>query len=360
MKGKIFILTAVAASIYHPLGVVSAEEVRIGGILVDSTMTISGMARANGIPEAKLLKGLSLEPASASLKLPQTGRTAEQASSVIRKIKVVQATEKAKDWRLILSKFALWIAVLTAATTMLVKKLVTGRIRLVWMIGTALLFGFILGSDPNPMGTVKDAIVLYGREGVLFPPRMAALAVFLVLVLVSNKSICGWGCHFGALQDAVSFSPVEKFKLPFWLTNGIRIAVLAGIVLGVFAWGLDWVGLIDPFKVFNLELADIGLGGVIFISLMLILSLFFYRPWCQLFCPFGLAGWLVEQLSLLSPRINRQKCIKCLNCVRVCPTRAMEGIYNDRKIHADCFACGQCLSNCPVKAIKWDRSNKKQ
>ncbi|MDQ7799408.1 MAG: 4Fe-4S binding protein [Candidatus Edwardsbacteria bacterium] len=358
MIRKLFLPAFLAAAFFWVAA--SAEEIRTGEILVDTALTISGIAQANGIPEAKLLKGLKLEPGATLLKLSQAGRSTEQASSVIRKIKVVQATENAKDWRLILSKFALWIIGLKVATILLMKKGVTGRIRLIWMIGTALLYGFILGSDPNPMGTVKDAIVLYGTEGVVFPPRMAALGVFLLLVFVSNKSICGWGCHFGALQDAVSFSPVKKFKLPFWLTNGLRITVLAGIILAVFAWRLDWVGLIDPFKVFNLKMADIGLGGVLFISLMLILSLFFYRPWCQLFCPFGLAGWVVEQFSLLSPRIDRRECIKCLNCVRVCPTRAMEGIYDDRKIHADCFACGRCIGNCPVKAIKWDRSNKKQ
>jgi len=358
MIRKLFFLVFLAATVFWVAA--SAEEIMIGDIPVDSTMTISEIAQANGIPEAKLLKGLKLEPTAASLKLPQTGRSIGQASTVIRKIKVVQATEKSKDWRLILSKFVLWIAGLTAATILLTKNRVTLRIRLIWMIGTAILFGFILGSDPNPMGTIKDAIVLYGREGVLFPPRMAALAVFLLLVFVSNKSICGWGCHFGALQDAINFSPVKKFKLPFWLTNGVRIIVLIGIVLGAFAWGLDWVGVIDPFKIFNLKPGDVGLWGIIFISLMLLLSLFFYRPWCQLFCPFGLAGWAVEQFSLLSPRIDRQKCIKCLTCVKVCPTRAMDGIYHDHKLHADCFACGKCISNCPVNVIKWNRSNNKR
>ncbi len=358
MKRKLFLFVFFTVAVYWTA--VYAEETGIGDILVDSTMTISGIAQANGIPEAKLLKGLKLETAEASLKLPETGRSIGQASSVIRKIKVLQATEKAKDWRLILSKFALWIISLTAATVLLMKNKITGRTRLIWMIGTAVLFGFMFGSDPNPMGTVKDAIVLYGREGVLFPPRMAALAVFLLLVFVSNKSICGWGCHFGALQDAVNFSPVRKFKLPFWLTNGIRTIILSGIILGAFARGLDWIGAIDPFKAFNLKPGDIGFLGMIFISLMLLLSLVFYRPWCQLFCPFGLAGWAVEQLSLLSPRISRQECVKCLTCIRVCPTRAMEGIYHQHKLHADCFACGKCLSNCPAKVIKWDRSKKKQ
>lgn len=360
MKFKIFITAAIAASIFILWGGTSAEEIRIGESLVDTMLTVSEIARANGIPEAKLLKGLKLEPAASTLKLSQTGRSPGQASSVIRKIKVVQATEKAKDWRLILSKFALWITGLTVATLMLMKIRIIGRIRLIWMIGTTLLFGFILGSDPNPMGTVKDAIILYGREGVIFPPRMIALAVFLIFVLISNKSICGWGCHFGALQDSVNFIPVKKIKLPFWLTNGLRAVVFVSIILAVFGWGIDWVGMVDPFKIFNLSPSEMGLWGIVFLSFILLLSLFIYRPWCQMFCPFGLIGWMAERFSLLRPRISRDGCIKCKSCVKSCPTQSMEGIYTDRKLHADCFACGACIKACPVKVISWSNYKSKK
>jgi len=360
MKFKIFIFEAVAALIFILWGGTSAEEIRIGESLVDTMLTVSEIAQANGIPEAKLLKGLQLEPAAATLKLFQTGRSAWQASSVIRKIKVVQVTEKAKDWRLILFKFALWVGSLTVATVLLIKRRVSAKLRLIWMAGTAILFGFILGSDPNPMGTVKDAIILYGKEGVIFPPRMIALAVFLLFVLISNKSICGWGCHFGALQDAVNFIPVKKIKLPFWLTNVFRAIVLISIILAVLGWGIDWVGMVDPFKVFNLSPSDMGFWGIMFVSFILLMSLLVYRPWCLLFCPFGLVGWMAERFSFLRPRIRRDGCLKCMNCVKSCPTHAMNGIYNDRKLRADCFACGACIKACPAKIISWSKykSNK--
>ncbi len=351
MIQKSFFLISVAIALLGTVAI--AEEIRIEGSLVDTALTITEIARANGISEAKLLKGLKLAPAAASLKLPQTGRSIGQASTVIRKLKVLQATEKSKDWRLIVAKFALWIIGLATATVLLTKNKINGRIRLIWMVGTALLFGFIFGSDPNPMGTVKDAIVLFGLEGVIFPPRMAALGAFLIFVLVSNKSICGWGCHFGALQDTLHYIPLKKIKLPFWITNGIRLAISISIVLWAFIWRFDWVGDVDPFKIFNVTAWQMSLAGMVFISALLLTSLFIYRPWCQMFCPFGLAGWLAEQFSILSPRINRGGCLKCQKCVRVCPTQAMDGIYHGKKFRADCFACGKCISECPAKAIDW-------
>ena len=55
---------------------------------------------------------------------------------------------------------------------------------------------------------------------------------------------------------------------------------------------------------------------------------------------------------------DSEKCIRCLTCVRVCPTGACQFFKknkNDRgKIVIDfskCSFCYQCVTNCPVKAL---------
>lgn len=327
---------------------------------IDTTGTITKIAEDNGLPTEKLLKGLKLRPDQSQQTMAQAGVPLDRVQKAVRQLKVLQSTESAKNWKQILSKFGLWILALVAATMLLAKKKATTKLRIFWLAGTALLFGFIYGSDPNPMGTIKDAVVLLGKEGVVFPPRMVAAAVFLLMVFASNKAICGWGCHFGALQDLLHAIPFKKFKLPFWLTNGIRLAVFCAIVLLAFAWGMDWVGEVDPFKIFNVSKWDISLAGLLFTAFILVLSLFFYRPWCQLLCPFGLAGWLTEQVSLLRPRIDREGCLKCQKCVKVCPTQAMSGIYHDKKFRADCFACGECIGQCPAKVINWKHKSSRK
>jgi polyferredoxin len=348
----LFILTAVA-------GAETDLEVSWS---VDSTKTIARIAQDNGVPVEKLIKSLQLDLNQGDMTLSEAGRNSAQAGVIIRRIKILQQTEQSKNWKLILFKFGLWTIALAAASWLLVKRKANRGLRLAWMAGTALVFGFLLGSDPNPMGTVKDAVVLWGREGVLFPPRLIALVVFLLMVWISNKSICGWGCHFGALQDLLHHIPVKKFKLPFILTNAVRLAVLLSVIVLVFFWKIDWVGAIDPFKVFNWQAWSLTLAGLLFLAFILILGLFFYRPWCQLFCPFGLLGWMVEQASLLRPRIRREHCRKCLKCVEVCPSQAMDGIYHDKKTRADCFACGKCIEQCPARVINWEKysSNKEK
>ena len=87
---------------------------------------------------------------------------------------------------------------------------------------------------------------------------------------------------------------------------------------------------------------------------VLVVSLFIYRPWCRFLCPFGLVGWLVEQISLFRPRIDREECKECQLCVKACPSRAMADIYAGKKTHADCFACGACIQACPQNdALGW-------
>jgi len=108
---------------------------------------------------------------------------------------------------------------------------------------------------------------------------------------------------------------------------------------------------IDPFQLFRLNFTLwIGLSS----AAVLIASLFVYRPWCQFLCPFGLLSWLVEQVSLFRPRINREACKECKLCVKACPTQAMADLYDRKKVHADCFACGDCIAACPQEeALGW-------
>jgi len=258
----------------------------------------------------------------------------------------------------ILIKFVLWIAVIVIATILLRRRKVTPKVRLAFLIGGTLLFGFAFGLgtrqgvNPNPVFSVRNLLTfILVRQQFIFPV-IIILVILLLVVWLSNKSICGWGCELGLLQDLLHRVPLPtKWKLPFWLSNTVRIIAFVALVTGLVAAGLDWIRVIDPFKLFQFNFPQwIGL----FVSALLIASLFVYRPWCQFLCPFGLIGWLVEQVSLLRPRINWEVCKKCKLCVKACPTQAMSDFYNEKKIHADCFACGSCIAACPQEdALGW-------
>jgi polyferredoxin len=282
-----------------------------------------------------------------------------EISQRVDKAQVLSAEHESKNWVLILSKFALWFTFLGVVFTLIRKGRITTQVRKWLYLGALLLFGVTLGSSPSPMGAVKDAIALFGSKGVIFPPRMIALTVFFIMVFVANKFICSWGCQFGTLQDLIfrlNRNPrdtkgiFKQYKLPFVVTNTIRVAFFILFTLVAFLWSTNMIEFIDPFKIYNPTV--VSSTGWLFLGTILVGSLFVYRPWCTLFCPFGLMGWLVEKLSIFKINVDYETCIECDACAKACPSTAMNAILKQKEVIPDCFACASCIDICPVNSIQ--------
>jgi len=220
--------------------------------------------------------------------------------------------------------------------------------------------GFLLGKSPNPMEAIvkvfKSMVGLYPDPTV----KVIALAFFIFLAIIGNKIICGWACPFGALQELIFSLPIlrkiKKIKAPFFITNSIRAIIF--IIMLFFLFGI--IGrrkgfviyhYVNPFNLFNLDFESLSI--ILTIIITLLLSLFVYRPFCQLICPFGLVSWIAERFSVFRVRIDKNICINCGACEKACPTESAKGIVAGNKMPADCFSCGRCLTSCPVDAIKY-------
>ncbi|MDD2336112.1 MAG: 4Fe-4S binding protein [Geobacteraceae bacterium] len=330
-------------------------------LVMAQEMTVRQFGQANELSPPQLKEIFTLT-ATADLekKLAEYG-TSEQVSSLVTRKLALAAEHASKNWVKIPLKFALWLVFLSSVFIFLRERKLSSVHRK-WLLFLAVaIFGIVLGADPSPMGTVKDAIHLYGTAKVIFPPRMVALSVFLVIVLLANKYICAWGCQAGTLQELIfriNSSENQKsglgrqFKLPFVVTNTFRVLFFCLFVLIVFVWGTDIIAPIDPFKIF--KPASLGLVGGIFVGLLLLLSLFVYRPWCHLFCPFGLVGWLLEKFSHVKINVQYETCIACQKCAAACPSTVMGAILRrDRKTIPDCFACYTCRDICPTGSINF-------
>jgi polyferredoxin len=335
-------------------------------INITEQMTIRQIADAFSLSPKTLKGSLGLKsPSDLNKTAAELGLSIRDVKTRLRKASVLAAEESSKNWLKIPLKFLLWIIFLVIAYRWMRNGRITPSIRRILLFSAVGIFGVILGADPSPMGTIKDAIVLWGKEHVIFPPRLIALSVFLLTVVLANKFICSWGCQFGVLQDllfrtyrnsADTAALTKQWKPAFVLTNTVRIAFFAAICISAIAWATDIVSPIDPFTLF--KPARFRVIGAVFTGLLLLVSLVIYRPWCHLFCPFGLLGWIGEKISVYKIKVNYDTCIACEKCAKACPSSVMEAILKQDHVIPDCFSCGTCQTVCPTKSITFDKGNR--
>ncbi len=332
-------------------------------VSVASTMTIAEISAINHLNPETVKEALNVKDSSdLSITLKELSISEKDANDLIIKELNFEGEEASKNAVLIGTKFILWAVLMALAFMLLRRGKITPTVRKYLLFASFIIFGVILGPEPNSMSTVKDIVSAYAIKGIFFPPRLVALLVFLLVVFLANKFICAWACQFGTLQDFIfrlnrnsndKTGVFKQYKLPFAVSNTIRVVFFSVFIVIAFIWSLDIIEPINPFNIYNP--AVLTIIGIVFIAVILIGSLFIYRPWCHLFCPFGLVGWMVEKFSFYKIKVNYNTCIDCGECSKACPSEVMEAILQQHKITPDCFSCGSCITACPTKSIEFNK-----
>lgn len=209
----------------------------------------------------------------------------------------------------------------------------TRRRALIFLAASALL-GFLVFAPVFPL--MVQAVVL-GNLGALI-----GLVVFIVLVFLAGRILCGQVCAVGAVQELVYLIPVKKHR---HIANRRQVAIRAGVFLVILVAGagfsVNLLALLGLRAFFNLAVASVPF--TIFLVILLV-SVFFYRPFCRYICPYG--ALLAPVSSRAVYRLRRtDACIQCGKCERACPTGAAA---TDARL-GECYLCGRCTEVCPVE-----------
>ena len=89
---------------------------------------------------------------------------------------------------------------------------------------------------------------------------------------------------------------------------------------------------------------------------IVILSLFYYRPFCRYLCPLGAIYGCFNPVSILRYRLDKDACIQCGKCQKACPF-AIDPSQTPN--HVECIRCGRCLDACPTDALTGILSKRK-
>lgn len=255
------------------------------------------------------------------------------------------------------------------------------------------------GVEPNTVGDAFTALQ-YMLYHTLFP--WLAIASFLITGVLIGKSLCGWVCPFGFIQDLVGVIRRKKMLISlrthdtmvylkyFFLGIALLVSVsfsaakLMGThesyerAFGVFAkvpfstlspsetlFGTLPRMIVDlRHTLLETPVLDV-LSGIanltplfwvqLFIMVgVLILSAYIPRVWCRYFCPHAAIMALMNKFSFLGLRRDPVKCTKgsCRRCVEVCPMDIRILDLPWEKINdPECIYCMKCVDACSDKAI---------
>jgi polyferredoxin len=334
-------------------------------IVFSPNLSLKQLADSNEVPVKEILHVLGHDDPSAwgvsrnrpigiSFARPETVR------------KAIEHIREESDSSTDVIKFVLWVFYLSFILLFILSRKNIGKVRAILMLFVFLLFGVMLGATPNPMESLVKLFKLFNQMAGPTKIIASSFIIFTLFLLIGPKFICSWGCPLGALQESLFNIPIARSKynkkIPLMLSLVLRmslfvifLAMLFGFGHGVVHQAKDFViwHHINYFKIFNFhELAKVALYTL---PIFIISSLFIFRPFCHFICPFGLYSWILENVALNRIQVDEKKCIHCGKCLKVCPTNAMNDIYNGKRKYflADCWSCGKCKDVCPVNAIEY-------
>ena len=193
-------------------------------------------------------------------------------------------------------------------------------------------------------------------------------AVFFALAILSTalfgRFFCGWGCHVVALQDLSRWA-LEKVGIrPKPLRSRWLAWVPAIAFFYMFLWpatyriatGLGFPKLSTHFATTNLWATFPGavVGGLTFVVCgFFCVYLLGAKGFCTYACPYGAIFGVMDKIAPGRIRVT-DACSSCGHCTAVCTSNVR--VHEEVKSHgmvidAGCMKCMDCVSVCPNDAL---------
>ena len=216
-----------------------------------------------------------------------------------------------------------------------------------------------------PLGSIQNALAAAGHQAGWY-----VLGIILLYGVILGRTICGWLCPLGLIQELLHKIPTPKIRKSR-ITRAL--SWLKYILLAVFAAAIPlWYGLrhnmplpgfckyICPAGTFEgaigllanpVNSEKFSMLGILFtrkfIIMLLIglLCVFCYRTFCRFICPLGAIYGLFNSFNVIGVKVDSSLCSGCGSCVCSC------GMDVRHVGDHECINCGRCMEVCARNAI---------
>lgn len=216
-----------------------------------------------------------------------------------------------------------------------------------------------------PLGTLQNSLAAMDRKLPFY-----ILGIMLLFGVTLGRTVCGFLCPFGLIQELLYKIPGPKLK-----KNKVTriLSELKYCILVIFVLILPVIYKITlkfPVPAFckyicpagtleggiPLVLLDENLGSLIgalftwktgVLSVIVVSSVFIYRSFCRFLCPLGAIYSLFAPVALLGVKVDDNVCTNCGLCVKTCKMDIKK--VGDK----ECIQCGECINKCGLDAILW-------
>ena len=164
--------------------------------------------------------------------------------------------------------------------------------------------------------------------------------------LLFGRGWCGYACWTAMVLDLfpwkVPAAPRKKLGWIRYVTFALSLIFVAALFLthtGNLERIMFWAFVIGNFLYYA-----VGIG--------LAYAFKDNRAFCKYICPITVFLKPMSYFALLRVKCDKQKCVSCGKCKRVCPMNVdVTDNSRKRKNGTECILCMECVRNCPKKAL---------
>ncbi len=255
-------------------------------------------------------------------------------------------------------------------------KLRNFRIIISGIILIGFLSGYFFNIEPYTFFTSLIAKVQFYPAFIPVYKKTVIGIVFILLILATiflGRIYCSLLCPLGTLQDCLISISRKKRRSYIKASLLIRYTIPLLTILCSFFGITLLLELTEPYSIvsrllsyitsLNITFFDkdsIILVSAIFISfiIVILLSVFRGRLYCNTICPTGAILSLLSYLPVFGIRINSKKCTSCRKCETICKAECID-IQNKKIDSSRCISCFNCIDVCKTKAIYYGLNKKK-